>query len=499
MGRSNPNDWGEKFNMSFLAAHMAQEINGVSMLHGEVTKDMFVNLWPGYLSQELHIGYVTNGVHWSTWTSPQWKEIYNEIFDNKFVDNQHDIKLWEKIYNIDDKRIWDIKQTLRTRLISSLKDRFKESWIKRHEDPKHIVAINNILSDKVLTVVFARRFATYKRAHLLFRNIERLIKLVNNPEKPIQFIFAGKAHPNDKAGQDLIKMIAELSKKPEFLGKILFIQNYSIGLAKLLVSGADVWLNTPTRPLEASGTSGEKAVMNGTLHFSVLDGWWVEGYKPEAGWALTNERTYENPEFQDDLDAEIIYSLFENEILPAFYERGKDGVSKEWVRYIKNTIAGVSPYFTTRRMISDYSNKFYSKLHERSKTLLSDDFQKIKEISNWKKQVKDVWKKIEVVDVKILEKDMETIESGNKYKGEVLLKLNGIQQDHVGVELVISENYKDLISRMEFNLVKIDKGIALYELETSIDRPGTFHYGIRLFAKHPLLPNRQDFPLLRWL
>jgi glycogen phosphorylase len=275
--------------------------------------------------------------------------------------------------------------------------------------------------------------------------------------------------------------------------------NYSIGLAKLLVSGADVWLNTPTRPLEASGTSGEKAVMNGTLHFSVLDGWWVEGYKPEAGWALTNERTYENPEFQDDLDAEIIYSLFENEILPAFYDRDKDGVSHEWVRYIKNTIAGVSPHFTTRRMISDYGNKYYSKQYDRSKKLLADDFMKIKEIARWKKQIINKWDKIEVLDVKLLEKEVETIEAGNIYRGEVALKLNGIPQEYVGVELVISENYHNLVSRIEFSPATIENGITNYELEASIDRPGTFQYGVRLFPKHDLLPHRLDFSLLKWI
>jgi phosphorylase/glycogen(starch) synthase len=352
LGRINPNDWGEKFNMSYLAAHLSQEINGVSMLHGEVTKDMFVHLWPGYLAEELHIHYVTNGVHWSTWTAPQWKAVYEKMFDNQFVNKQMEFPLWEKIHEVDDKEIWDLKQGLRTRLIDMIKSRLQENWVKRHEDPKNIVTINNTLSDKVLTVVFARRFATYKRAHLLFKNLDRLAKLLNNPERPMQFIFAGKAHPADGAGQGLIKMIVDISKRPEFLGKILFVQNYSIELAKHLVSGADIWLNTPTRPLEASGTSGEKAVMNGTMHFSVLDGWWVEGYKPDAGWALTSERTYENQQFQDDLDAETIYSIFENEVLPAFYDRGKDGIPHDWVKIIKNTIAGVSPKFTTRRMIT---------------------------------------------------------------------------------------------------------------------------------------------------
>lgn len=499
LGRANPNDWEEKFNMSYLAAHLAQEVNGVSMLHGDVTKDMFVNLWPGFLAEELHISYVTNGVHWNTWTSPEWKSVYQEMFDNQFVNHQLDFDKWQRIYDVDDKRIWDIKQKLRQRLISTIKERFQENWVKRHEDPKHIFAINNTLSDKTLTIVFARRFATYKRAHLLFRNLERLAKLVNNPDKPIQFIFAGKAHPRDKAGQDLIKYIVEISKRPEFLGKIIFLQNYSIGLAKLLVSGADIWLNTPTRPLEASGTSGEKAIMNGTMHFSVLDGWWVEGYRPEAGWALTNERTYENQEFQDDLDAEIIYSIFESEVVPAFYNRDENEIPHEWIKYIKNTIAQVSPHFTTRRMISDYGERFYNKLFARSSEMISKDFEKIKIFANWKKHIQIAWSKMEVLEMNLLEKNTETIETGNVYNGYVALRLNDLDPDNVGVELVISKNSRELISRNEFKRIEVKDGIATFEIEASIDRPGTFQYGVRVFPKHTWLPNRQDFGMLYWI
>ncbi|MBN1118244.1 MAG: alpha-glucan family phosphorylase [Bacteroidales bacterium] len=499
LGRSNPNDWSEKFNMSYLAAHLAQEVNGVSMLHGEVTKDMFVNLWPGFLPQELHVNYVTNGVHWNTWTSSAWKKVYQEMFDGNFVDEQLDFEKWNRIYDIDDKRVWNIKQSLRTRLIHAIKERYKENWIKRHEDPRHLTAIQHSLSDKVLTVVFARRFATYKRAHLLFKNPDRLSKLINNPDRPIQFIFAGKAHPRDKAGQDLIKYIVDISKRPEFIGKIIFLQNYSIGLAKLLVSGADIWLNTPTRPLEASGTSGEKAVMNGTMHFSVLDGWWVEGYKPDAGWALTNERTYENQEFQDDLDAEVIYSLFENDILPAFYNRDAEGIPHEWVSFIKNTIAKVSPHFTTRRMITDYIDRFYNKQFKRSAELLKDDYQKIKELATWKKQMMHMWGKMEVLDMKLLEKNTQSIETGSVYHGEVVLRLNDIPHENVGVELVISEGFSELVDRMDFKLVKFDETTAIYELEASMERPGTFQYGVRVFPKHELLPHRQDFGMLYWI
>jgi phosphorylase/glycogen(starch) synthase len=400
LGRENPNDWKEKFNMSYLAANLAQEVNGVSMLHGAVTRDMFSGLWPGFLPEELHIGYVTNGVHWPTWTSKEWKTIYSEMFDGNFIDNQSNLDFWKRIYDQPDKRIWDLKQELRTKLINTVKERFKENWIKRHEDPKHIVAINNTLSDKALTVVFARRFATYKRAHLMFNDPERLAKLLNNPNMPLQFIFAGKAHPADKAGQELIKMITEYSKHPEFLGKIIFLQNYSLDLAKLLISGSDIWMNTPTRTLEASGTSGEKAIMNGTLHFSVLDGWWVEGYHPEAGWALTNIATYENQAFQDNLDAEIIYSVFESEILPMFYKRNAEGFSPDWVQFIKNTIAEVSPRFTTRRMINDYARKYYARLYERSLKMSENDYDLAKRLSSWKRRMIRSWDNIEVLDIK---------------------------------------------------------------------------------------------------
>jgi glucan phosphorylase len=438
-------------------------------------------------------------VHWSTWTAKPWKELYNRLFNGNFVDNQSNPDFWKRIYDVDNREIWELKQSLRKRLITAVKERFKENWIKRHEDPKQIVAINNTLSENALTVVFARRFATYKRAHLLFNNIERLAKIVNNPKMPIQFIFAGKAHPADKAGQALIKMIVEISKRPEFLGKILFLQNYSIGLAKLLVSGADIWLNTPTRPLEASGTSGEKAVMNGTLHFSVLDGWWVEGYQPDAGWALTNERTYENQEFQDNLDAEIIYSFFENEVLPSFYDRDEKGISAEWVSFIKNTIAGVSPKFTTRRMINDYINQFYNRQYERSKKINANDYNMALGISSWKKRIARSWDNIDVIESTLFESSTEMLDTGTEYSGRVVLELNDIDSNQVGVELIVTEKMHELVSIQQFKLVKAAKGRAVFEAKVINDRPGTFIYGIRVYPVNEFLPHRQDFGLIRWI
>jgi len=499
LGRSNPNKWNEKFNMSRLAAHLASYVNGVSMLHCSVTREMFANLWPGYLPEELHIGYVTNGVHYPTWTAGEWKAIYNENFKKDFLSDHNRDSLWTKIYDVPDKTIWDTKRKLRNRLINNIKDRFKENWIKRYEDPKQIIAINDTLSDNALTVCFARRFAAYKRAHLLFKNLERLASLVNNKDKPVQFIFAGKAHPHDKQGQDMIKMIVEISKKPEFLGKILYLQNYDMALAKILIQGADIWLNTPTRLQEASGTSGEKAVLNGVLHFSVLDGWWAEGFQPEAGWALTNERTYEDQSFQDELDAEIIYSAFEQEVIPVFYNRNKAGIPSEWINMIKNSIAKIAPKYTTSRMINDYIERYYSKLFVRAKEISENDYGKTINISSWKKRIAKSWNNIEVLEVNLFDKSVEEFQINQKYEGKVILDLKDISPENIGVELIVTENYENLVTRQEFELEKNEGSKAFFRADVVINQPGTFTYGIRMFPKHELLAHRQDIGFLKWI
>ncbi|MBN1413564.1 MAG: alpha-glucan family phosphorylase [Bacteroidales bacterium] len=499
LGRTTPNSWDEKFNMSHLAAHLAQEINGVSMLHGTVTQEMFARLWPGYLPEELHIGYVTNGVHYATWTAKEWKKLYTDSFGKDFENNLLQFDRWSKIDEVPDELIWQTKQQLRKKLIDAIRERFKENWIKRHEDPKQIIAINNTLSENSLTICFARRFATYKRAHLLFRNPERLAKIMSIPGKPIQFIFAGKAHPHDKAGQDLIKIVFDLSKHPEFLGKILFLQNYDMNLARIMVQGADIWLNTPTRSLEASGTSGEKAVMNGTLHFSVLDGWWVEGYHPDAGWALTNESAYDDHSLQDDLDAEIIYTMLEQEVIPAFYDRDAQNIPVEWVQMIRNSITKIAPHFTTTRMINDYGQRYYQRLYERHQMIIKDDFEIAKKISSWKKRIAKAWNNINVLEINIFNKGTEVFSVGQEYQGKVVLDLNEIPANEVGVELVVTENGERIISTHEFELNEFVVDKATYTAQIKIGQPGTFTYGLRMFPKNELLAHRQDIGFVRWI
>ncbi|MDR2563931.1 MAG: alpha-glucan family phosphorylase, partial [Prevotellaceae bacterium] len=359
LGRMNPKNAGEKFSMSCLATNLSQEVNGVSWLHGKVTREMFCGMFPGYLPEELHIGHVTNGVHYPTWTAPVWKQIYSDTFGPEFSKHHYDKSCFKNIQNVDDQKIWDTRNLLRSKLVEHIK-----TWVGSQKDinyysPREIVEIRETLDPTKLTIGFARRFATYKRAHLLFTNLEQLNGIVNHPAHPVQFIFAGKAHPADKAGQDLIKRIVEVSKYPQFLGKILFLENYDMELAAKMVRGVDIWLNTPTRPQEASGTSGEKAVMNGVMHFSVLDGWWVEGYKPGTGWALPIDPIYKNNDFQNELDAETIYSIIENEIAPLYYSRNENGIPEKWTAYVKNSIEKVASNFTTNRMMNDYEEQFY--------------------------------------------------------------------------------------------------------------------------------------------
>ncbi|MBN2806302.1 MAG: alpha-glucan family phosphorylase [Prolixibacteraceae bacterium] len=500
MGKAFPHE--DRFNMSYLAANLSQNINGVSMLHGEVSKNLMKDMYPGFLPDESHIGYVTNGVHYSTWTAKEWTLLHQKYFGNRFPETQSDFSVWERIFDVPDQEIMEIKRKLKLNLINYIKQRFSDNWIKRNENPKLIAEALKKLNPNALTIGFARRFATYKRAHLLFKNLERLSKIVNDPNRPVQFIFAGKAHPADHGGQDLIKYIVEISKRPEFIGKIMFIQNYDINLAKKMLQGVDIWMNTPTRPLEASGTSGEKGVMNGTIHFSVLDGWWVEGYKPEAGWALPLERSSDVQEFQDELDAETIYNIFEQEIIPTYFNQNKKGISPTWVSYVKNTIAGVAPHFTMRRQLNDYIERFYEPQAKRYAQLKANNYELAREIANWKGHVASLWDGIKTVEANVEHGIHHAYKIGESHPASVRLDLNGLKAEEVGVEIVISEKAgekEQLIERHEFDIESFDGQVATYSLNLTIMNPGSYNYGIRVFPKNKLLPHRLDFRYLHWI
>ena len=502
LGRNNPGDKGERFCMSVFACNTSQEVNGVSWLHGKVSQEMFSSIWKGYFPEESHVGYVTNGVHFPTWSATEWKQLYAKYFNENFLYDQSNPKIWEAIYNVPDEEIWKTRVTMKNKLVDYIRKQFRETWLKNQGDPSRIVSLLDKINPNALLIGFGRRFATYKRAHLLFTDLERLSKIVNNPDYPVQFLFTGKAHPHDGAGQGLIKRIVEISQRPEFLGKIIFLENYDMQLARRLVTGVDIWLNTPTRPLEASGTSGEKALMNGVLNFSVLDGWWLEGYREGAGWALTEKRTYQNQEHQDQLDAATIYSILETEILPLYYARNKKGYSEGWIKSVKNSIAQIAPHYTMKRQLDDYYSKFYCKEAKRFKELSANDNAKAKEIAAWKEEVVAKWDSIEIVS-KEREADIAQgdIESGKEYTITVVVDEKGLN-DAVGLELVTTyttpEGKQHVYSVEPFSVIKKEGDLYTFQAKHSLSNAGRFKVAYRMFPKNQDLPHRQDFCYVRW-
>ena len=502
LGRNNPGDKGERFCMSVFACNTSQEVNGVSWLHGKVSQEMFSSIWKGYFPEESHVGYVTNGVHFPTWSATEWKELYFKYFNENFWFDQSNPKIWEAIYNVPDEEIWKTRMTMKNKLVDYIRKSFRDTWLKNQGDPSRIVSLMDKINPNALLIGFGRRFATYKRAHLLFTDLDRLSKIVNNPDYPVQFLFTGKAHPHDGAGQGLIKRIIEISRRPEFLGKIIFLENYDMQLARRLVSGVDIWLNTPTRPLEASGTSGEKALMNGVVNFSVLDGWWLEGYREGAGWALTEKRTYQNQEHQDQLDAATIYSILETEILPLYYARNKKGYSEGWIKVVKNSIAQIAPHYTMKRQLDDYYSKFYNKLAKRFSALSANDNAKAKEIAAWKEEVVTKWDSIEIVSCdKVEELKNGDIESGKEYTITYVIDEKGLN-DAVGLELVTTYTTADgkqhVYSVEPFSVVKKEGDLYTFQVKHSLSNAGSFKVSYRMFPKNPELPHRQDFCYVRW-
>ncbi len=502
LGRNNPGDKGERFCMSVFACNTSQEVNGVSWLHGKVSQEMFSSIWKGYFPEESHVGYVTNGVHFPTWCASEWKQLYSKYFDSNFLYDQSNPKIWEAINNVPDEEIWNTRQTMKHKLVDYIRKQFSETWLKNQGDPSRIVSLMEKINPNALLIGFGRRFATYKRAHLLFTDLDRLAKIVNNPDRPVQFLFTGKAHPHDGAGQGLIKRIIEISRRPEFLGKIIFLENYDMQLARRLVTGVDIWLNTPTRPLEASGTSGEKALMNGVLNFSVLDGWWLEGYREKAGWALTEKRTYQNQEYQDQLDAATIYSILETEILPLYYDKNEAGYSEEWIKYIKNSISQIAPHYTMKRQLDDYYDRFYNKLAKRFHVLSANNYKKAKEIAAWKEEVAEKWDSIEVVSFEKSEELLQaSIQSGRDYTITYVIDEKGLN-DAIGIELVTiftdADGKEHVYSVEPFEVVKKEGTLYTFQATHSLSNAGSFKVAYRMYPKNPDLPHRQDFCYVRW-
>ena len=501
MGRTNPDDHSERFCMSTFACNTCQDINGVSKLHGWVSQQMFAPLWKGYFPEENAVGYVTNGVHLPTWTATEWRKVYDKYFDKSFMSDQSNEQLWHAIYNVPDAEIWETRMALKQKLIKYIRDKFTKQWLRNQGDPAKVVSILEKINPNALMIGFCRRFATYKRAHLLFTDLDRLEKIVNNPERPVLFFFSGKAHPADGAGQGLIKRIFEISRMPQFLGKIIFLEDYDMQLARRLVSGVDIWMNTPTRPLEASGTSGEKAEMNGVVNLSVLDGWWVEGYREGAGWALPEKRTYQNQGYQDQLDAATIYSLLENEIAPLYFNKDKKkGYSEDWVKVVKNSIATIAPHYTMKRQLDDYYDKYYEREALRSYELQKDNDKLAKEIAAWKESVAERWDSIYVVSKN--EDALQDLSTGHKVKVSYTIDEQGLN-NAIGLELVFLNNAPiddvNIHKVIPFKLVKTEGNNYTFEATFEASEAGAYKWAVRMFPKNDLLPHRQDFAYVKWI
>ena len=502
MGRENP-DTNERFSMSVFALNTCQEANGVSWLHGEVSKKMFAGVWKGYAPEESHVGYVTNGVHMPTWAASEWKKFYLDNLGPEVFEHQSDPDAWKGIFNVSDDAVWQMRTLLKHKFINFVKRDFKEKWIKNQGDPAEVMKIADKINPDALIIGFARRFATYKRAHLLFTDLDRLSKIVNNDQFPVQFVFSGKAHPADGAGQGLIKRIVEISRMPQFLGKIIFLEDHNMIVAKRLVTGVDIWLNTPTRPLEASGTSGEKAEMNGVLNFSVLDGWWYEGYRfdEEAGWALTDKRTFADQSQQDKLDAATIYSMLENEIIPLYFAKNSKGYSPEWIQYIKRSIGHIAPHFTMQRQLDDYISRFYEPEARRARSLESHDFAKAREIVAWKEEVAGKWDQIQVLSSSFTDESTSgQPRTGTPFEAKCTIDTKGLG-DAIGVEIVVfreEDGENRYVCRYPMKIISREGGICVYELKERLHEAGIFNFSFRMYPNNKDLPHRQDFAYVRW-
>ena len=490
------------FNMGILALKIAGKKNGVSKLHGEVSRELFGEVWPNIAANESPITYVTNGIHTCSWLASNLKDLYNRYLTPYWQDNIYKDEIWEKIENIPDEKLWEEHTKRKIKLLQMVKENTTNRLRRSGYSYEEINRITSNLNPEALTIGFARRFATYKRATLIFKDIERMTQILNDSQRPIQIIFAGKAHPADKEGQDLIKYIHEISMKPQFKGKIFLLENYNIAMSRLLVSGVDVWLNTPRRPMEASGTSGQKASVNGVINFSVLDGWWAEGYNSYNGWTIGTNKEYDNYEEQDIADSNGIYYTLENKIVPTYYEKDKNGISKKWLKIMKNSIISTGGRFSTARMLVDYTNQLYIPLCNLYNKYCSQ-LDLVSEYEIWKKEIRTNWDDIVISQ----EKNAEslTIDAGNEIEVYCKVKLPNISQDSIEAQVYYGQfeenGTMDHVQIIPMKLVEADDAAREYHYMAKIELTtgGNFGYTFRVMPKHEMLLDSANLDLIKWM
>ena len=498
-----PNDnMDSGFNMGILALKIAGKKNGVSKLHGAVSRELFGDVWPNIAANESPITHITNGVHTCSWLAPNIKKLYNKYLIPYWQDSIQVDDTWKKINNIPNAELWNEHMVRKQRLLELVKQNVTANMRSNGKSYEEINEIISKLNPNALTIGFARRFATYKRATLIFRDLERITQILNNADRPVQLIFAGKAHPADKEGQDLIRYIYEISMKPQFKGKIFILENYNIGIARYLVSGVDVWLNNPRRPMEASGTSGQKASVNGVINFSVLDGWWAEGYNSKNGWTIGTNDEYDSYEIQDNADSASIYNTLENKIIPIYYDRDKNGISEKWMQIMKNSIISTGGRYSTSRMLCDYTNKLYMPLVELNKKYYTD-LSNVAAYNEWKDKMYINWDKIKIEQYNNL--DNISIDAGNKIEVNCKVVLPDISVDNINVEVYagrITDNGTiENITIMPMELIDRNDEAREYTYRAKLELTtgGNYGYTFRVMPKHEMLLDAENLDLIKWI
>ena len=500
LGMKETEGFEQGFNMGILALKLSGKKNGVSKLHGEVSRELFSDVWPNIAQDESPIDYVTNGVHTCSWLSPRIKELYNDYLSPYWQDKIHLQSTWDKVDNIPDERLWEAHCARKQRLIKLIKENVTTRFLNNGVGYDQINEVVNSLNPKALTIGFARRFATYKRATLIFKDIARLTQILCDENRPVQLVFAGKAHPADKEGQDLIKTIHEVSLMPQFKGKIFLLENYNIGISRYIISGVDVWLNNPRRPMEASGTSGEKASVNGVVNFSILDGWWAEGYDGTNGWAIGTENDYENEEEQDKADSNSIYHILENQIIPTYYNQDRNGISRDWIKLMKNSIKTTGGQYSMARQVVDYVNKFYIPLSNLNNKYFTD-INKVIGYSEWKKYVTSKWESIKIDQQENI--DNAKLVAGSKIKAKCYVDLAGIDEKNTNVQVYFGQflengNVKNVYTH-EMKKVGEENGMLVYEGTIELPTGGNYGYTFRVMPKHEMLLDPENMNLIKWL
>lgn len=500
LGRENPNDNNESFCMTILAIKLSAYTNGVSALHGEVSRQMWQGLWPNLPTDEIPISHVTNGVHILSWISRDMKVLYDRYLGPRWREEPGDKSVWEKARTIAPEELWRTHERRRERLVSFTRVHLRRQLERRGASNREIQDAEEVLDPDALTIGFARRFATYKRATLILHDPERLSRILNNPEQPVQIIYAGKAHPHDNPGKSLIQQIVRLARQDNFRHRLVFLENYDMTIARYLTQGVDVWLNNPRRPREASGTSGMKAAANGVLNLSVLDGWWDEAYSPAVGWAIGRGESYSDSNYQDQVEAEAIYNLLENDIVPMFYERS-GRLPRRWINYMKESISDLSYYFNTNRMLAEYTSRFYVPAHKRFDALMKNDLEKGKALAIWRQRIKRWWSQLYVESVN--GNLPGQLHVGEEFSAQAKVYLGELNPQEVLIELYVGlvntsgEIVKGQAIPMKL-LKGVEKGLYLFTAESECTMSGLHGYTVRIIPYHedlvtPFLPG-----LIKW-